>query len=264
MTTPKTSLQGIYPFAPPVGLYEEPYLRGILDAFFVIQGEPTGPYTGPLYESSSATEEYVTPFVQLRRVAPGMTEVQYTFWAVEAGWYWEIVFAVPVTGGMGQVRNSDATSCTAVLIFDTELLYSGAPITVALRVESGRTEWHIERLNELKLYNIWRQNGEERRGVLLPFLTIAGAIELVDGYNTEWLYSSESTELAVTASAGLGKGRCPDYGDTVGGGGSSAAEFDLVTTINGIAPRGGDILVEVSPSLGLQRSAGKLTIVVKS
>jgi len=261
MTTPKTSLQGIYPFAPPVPADEAAYIGGILDLFIIIKGEPTGPYTGMGYESSGA-EEYVTPFVQLRQVSPGMTAVVYTFWAVEGGWYWEIVFSVPLTGGMGQVRNADATDCTATMIFDTELTYKVTPVSLALRVESGRTEWHVERLNELQLYNIWRRRGEERRNVLQAFATITGVLDLIDGYNTEWQYSSETAELSVIADAGLGKGRCPDYGDTVESG-SSEGGLDLVATVNGIAPRGGDIPVETSPSLGLRRATGRLTIVVK-
>lgn len=262
MTTPKPSLQGIYPFTPPVSDADASYCRGILDLFFVIQGDPTGVYGGPVYESSGA-EEYVLPFVHLRQVTPGVSDVTYTFWAVEGSSYWEIVFVVPLTGGMGQVRNSDATDCSAVMIFDTELTYRGAPVSVELRVESGRTEWHTERLEQIELFNIWRQRGVERLNVLIPFTTLSGLIELFNGYNTEWQYSSGNTTLAVTADAGLGKGRCPDYGDTVAGGSSESGLESLVTTINGIAPRGGDIPVETSPSLGLQRAPGRLTIVVK-
>lgn len=235
---------------------------GILDTYFVIQGVPTGVYSGPVYGSSDPDEEYVQPFVQLRRVDPGALTVQYTYWAVSGNRYWEIVFEVPVAGGTGQVRNSDATSCTAVLIFDTELIYRGAPVDVVVWVEPGRTEWHTEQLDSIELFNIWRVSGVEDDSVRLAVAYFAGAVELIDGYNTEWAFSSESKELAVTVGAGLGKGRCPDYGDTVGGGGSSAPEVDYVTTVNGIAPKGGDIPVEVSPSLGLQRSAGKLTIMV--
>ena len=235
---------------------------GLLDTFFIIQGTPTGVYTGPVYDPL-APELYITPVVQLRRVTPGPLTVQYLFWAIEAGYYWEVIFEVPVIGGMGQVRNSDATDCTAVLIFDTELIYRGLPVDVLIRMEPGRSEWHLERVLDLTFYNIWRQYGVEQPANLLVVLTTAGAIELIDGYNTEWAYSSENSELAVTASPGLGKGRCPDYGDTVAGGGSSDAGFDLVTTINGIAPKGGDIPVEVSPSLGLQRATGKLTVTVR-
>jgi len=236
---------------------------GILDTYFVIQGAPTGVYTGGGGSSLGVSDD--EPFIDLCEILPISGYNRYTFRAVYGDRYWLLVFDIPLTGGMGRVYNSDPTDCLGVIIFDTELLYSGGPVTLAARMEPGRAEWHTEQLDALSLYNISRCHGVEDTALEILAVTFAGAILLEDGYNTEWTFTDADTELALTAAAGIGQGRCPDFGDTVPCGGSSESGApDLVSTINGIAPKGGDIPIDVSNSLGIRRSPGLIEIVVKS
>lgn len=235
--------------------------RGVLDVWFVIQGAPTGVL--PALASSVSGE--TQPYIDLLSVTPTVDHNHYVYWAVWGTWYWEILFDVPWIGGMGQVYNDDATNCLGVLIFDTEILYRGAAMDLVARVEPARTEWHTEQVNSIAFLNIWRQNGVEDPNIQLPLAMPTDVIELVDGYNTELAFDDLVSALSIMAAPGIGRGRCSDYGDTVGGGGGSSVTVpDFISTVNGLAPQMGDIPIEVSASLGVKRQTGLIQIVLKS
>ena len=261
MTTRHVSAQIPYPFEEPAVVGTRAILAGILDAYFFIQGAPTGTDPG----------DRAYPYVKLVNIAPIGLIYRYTFEAVADGELWTLWFDLPTTGGMGQVQNSDGTDCTAVLIFDTALLYSGPGQAMAEYIEPGRTEWHNERLLLLQTFNIARNNGVENDSILIPVVDYAGGtIRVADGYNTE--ISFNGTDLVWLAGTGLGKGRAPAFGNTGAGSSSGSSSSttpgpqlqDYVSVVNGIRPQSGDIPVEVSPSLGIRREVGRLEIQVKA
>ena len=270
MTTRPISMQGLYPFAPPVMPSNVPIIAGLKDAYFVIQGPPTGALPGSPWGSSSSDSSgspLYYPAVGLVRVEPGVPTSRYIFWAIQGNLYWLIYFDVPNLGGTGQVRNTDATNVDAVLLFDTEELYVGPDKDVWEVIEPGRTQWHLERVTAIRFYNIWRDGlSNEQPEVLIPvqFLPdVSNIIRLEDGYNTTVVYDEDERQVAISVGVGDGKGNAPDYGQTAGSSASPESE-QFVTIINGITPVNGDIPVETSPSLGIRRQQGRIEIIVKA
>lgn len=263
MTTRHVSAQTPYPFEEPAAFATRSILAGILDAYFVIQGNPTGVSGG----------DRAYPYIKLVDISPAGADYRWTFEAVADGNLWDIWFDLPTSGGLGQVSNGDSTDCACVLIFDTGLLYSGAGETMDDYIEPSRTEWHTEQLEQVSFLNIKRCNGNENAGILIPVAAYAGGtIKFENGYNTLVSFDEETAELTIEAGTELGKGRDPGFGsvdETTSSSASSAASsegsnlFDYVSVINGIRPVNGDIPVDVSNSLGLQRENGRLQIVVR-
>ena len=169
MTTRHASAQAPYPFEEPAAFATREILAGILDAYFVIQGDPTGTDAG----------DRVYPYVKFVGISPPLLSPwlgpvrRYIFEAVADGNLWTVWFDLPTTGGMGQVANGDATDCQAVLIFDTDLLscpppplghpYSGVGIVMAEYIEPSRTEWHTEQLEELITDDLKYRNQQLKR-----------------------------------------------------------------------------------------------------
>lgn len=260
MTTRHNSAQIAYPFEEPASVGTRAVLAGILDAYFHIQGAPTG----------AIVPDRAYPYIKLVSVTPGAGVYRYAFEAVADELVWELTFDIPTAGGMGQVSNNDATSCAAVLIFDTALLYTGPTLALAEYIEPSRAEWHTEQVEALQVYNIGRCAGVEQEGLLLPVATyVGGVVALADGFNTALDYAEDTGILGIAAGSGLGAGEAPGFGDTAGGSSSGCGSnapvlTDYVSVINGIAPVNGDIPIAVSPSLGINRQTGQLEIVVKN
>jgi hypothetical protein len=263
MTTRHVSAQVPYPFEEPAAFGSRAILAGILDAYFFIQGDPTGVHGG----------DRAYPYVKLIDISPAGPDYRWSFEAVADGNLWEIWFDLPTSGGMGQVFNGDSTDCTCVLIFDTNLLYSGAGTAMDDFIEPSRTEWHTEKLEEICFQNIKRINGNENFGILIPVVSYAGGtIRMEDGYNTELSYDEDNENIVIVAGTELGRGRDPGFGDveeSVSSGSSAPSSSggpslqDYVSVVNGVRPQNGDIPVEVSPSLGIRRETGRLEIVVR-
>jgi hypothetical protein len=272
MTTRHVSAQNDYPFyMVPDAL--RPLAQGILDVYFVIQGPESGFMTGTSSSSSEEAEEPPELLEQVRLVQYDNlgTTTRFTFWAISGNRYWVITFTVPHTGGdIGQVSNDDVSDCRAVLIYNADFitLASGTDI---LQVEPGRAQFHVEQVNTLEFYNIWRCNGvetpESSNEVLKLGASSSGPMELalVNGYNTVVSYESS---LEIAGGTGLGLGIVPDIGNTAPGCSSSGEEDleleDVVTTINGILPEAGNIPLQVSRSVGKQRSPGRLELLIRN
>lgn len=273
MTTRHVSAQNDYPFYPvPDAL--KPVAKGILDVYFVIQGDETGniPHDSSS-DSSSHQGELPDSRVQrvyLRRYEDLGATTRYIFRAVHGDRYWDVTFTVPNTGGdLGQVSNDDGSACRAVLIYNSDfIMHATADIT--LMVEPGRAQFHTEQVDTLGFYNIWRCAGAEDSESSIEVLTLGSSgedmsLNMIDGHNTVLTYESS---LEIIGGVGLGKGITPDAGNTAPECQSSSEEEinleDVVTTINGLVPENGDIPIQVIGSIGLQRSVGRLELLIRN
>jgi hypothetical protein len=285
MTTRHVSSRGDYPFVSPLPLATQPEADGILDLYFVIQGDPTFllPPASSLSSSSTEPGEFHEDFVQtiLFEYEIVATDTIYTFHAVFNEKVYVVTFTVPHAGGIGRVSNDDGSDVDAVLIFDADFIIKvGMANPLGAIVEPARTQWHIEKLKTLSFFNIKRCNGEEDQSILVPVIpsqtssssmgSSAGPfdtlnLKLRDGYNVEVAYDPDSG-LSFLGGDALGKGNAPDFGNTVDCESSSSAEAieDGITTVNGVIPVAGNIPINVSPSLGKQTQPGKIEIIVKS
>jgi hypothetical protein len=274
MTTRHVSAQNDYPFHP-VSDALRPVAKGILDVYFVIQGAYQTFSTDTSSAEESSSEELVAPdlaqLVRLIHYEDLGTTTRYTFRAEEGLRYWLITFTVPNTGNdIGQVSNDDGSECRAVLIYNSDLVMQ-ATASVNLLVEPGRAQFHTEQVDSLNFFNIWRCNGEESSDSSLEVLSLPGdssgemSLELINGYNTEWTYDDS---LEVVGGVGLGLGVVPDAGNTAPGCSSSAEDpldlTNVVATINGILPTDGNIPIQVSRSIGKQRSAGRIELIIRN
>jgi hypothetical protein len=275
MTTRHVSAENAYPFVPPV---VSAVADGILDLYFVVQGEPTSLASS----SSSSASGSPTPSQDLIEVrlaeysaVPGFTT--YRFEARFNERIYSVVFVVPHTGGTGQVTNTDLTQVKAVLIFNTDKVIKTGSGMLSLEVEPSRAQWHVEDVQSIEFLNITRIAGVEDPDTLVPIRTFNSSedIELQDGYNTEVSFDGQ-TELSLFGGLGLGKGLAPGLGETsisssstsssstsqssMSSGPVPPAQVDAVSTVNGFIPVGGDIAVTVSPALSIQRSTGLLEI----
>jgi len=267
MTTRHVSAQNDYPFHPvPESLRD--VAKGVLDVYFVIQGDPTSVWEGG--SSSSSEEEQIELYqkIALIRYEQMGSVTKYTFRANYDIRFWDITFSVPNTGGeLGQVTNDDGSDCRAVLVYNSDFIMQ-ATADICLWVEPGRSQFYTEQVDSISFFNIWRCNGVEDSSSSIEVMSLDPAsmsLNIVDGYNTEVAYDSS---LEITGGTGLGKGIIPDAGNT----GpecqsSSAAEVeleDVVTVVNGIVPDSGNIPVRVVGAIGLQRSEGKLEILIRN
>jgi len=275
MTTRHVSAHNDYPFIPPLSLAAATATGGLLDAFFVIQGDPSF----SLAEGSSEAEssgpycsDEILHQVRLVSYALSGTNTVFTFQAKEGLRVWVLTFTVPNVldpGKTGQVSNDDSTDCRAVLIFDSSKVAAGSGF-VDIELEQARTQWHTEQVAEITLMNIFRCDGVENSSSFVPAAVFGGAgssdliIPWEDGYNCEVAFESDAG-LRFLAGVGIGKGTSPDFGDTTSSCGSSegVTETGFVSTINGFVPVNGDIPVTVSNGLGKQKARGKLQLVTR-
>jgi hypothetical protein len=146
-----------------------------------------------------------------------------------------------------------------------------ATASIDLLVEPGRAQFHTEQVDSLSFFNIWRCNGEESSESSIEVLALGTSsaeemsLELIDGYNTS-LNFDES--LSIVGGVGLGQGIAPDLGNTGPACSSLSEEVldldDVVTTINGILPEAGDIPIGVVGSIGVQRSEGRIELIIRN
>lgn len=295
MTTRKISENTIYPFVPVPYSAGQEMTSGILDVYFVIQGRPDGLRTDD--SSSSAVEDHTTPLratVHLVSVLPMpviLPTVTYLFFEAELyGSLWTIVFCVPNQGNTAPANQAittavnigpvtigttdyPGTEATGVLVYDAGRIWNTTALVGRQQVEPGRVHWHTEIVKSLTFQNIERCRGVENPAVVndvfstrQPSASSIADISLSfeDGYNVVVACSSSSLEFI--GGVGLGKGIAPDFGNT-GSSCSSGQEIDylkdVVTTINGIVPVSGNIPLQTSPLIGLQRTTGRIELVVK-
>jgi hypothetical protein len=276
MTTRHVSAENAYPFVPPVLVTAA---DGILDLYFVIQGEPTSYASSSSSSASGAPAASHADFLQVSLVSyvAGAGTTTYTFEALFNARIYEIVFVVPHTGGTGQVSNTDATAVSAVMIFNTDKIIKAGSSSVQLEVEPSRAQWHVEDIQSIEFLNIAREAGVEDPTTLIPVRSFSSSddIEFEDGYNTEVGFDG-GTELSFIGGLALGKGLAPGFGETTSSASSTSgssesqssissgaippAQVDAVSTVNGFIPVSGRIAVTVSQSLAIQRSVGLLEI----
>lgn len=268
MTTRHVSAQNDYPFHP-VSDALRPAALGILDVYFVIQGRETGTISEESSSSDQECDQALRQTVHLIAYVVSGSVTKYTFRAFHDNRYWDVTFSVPNAGGeIGQVNNDDGSECRAVLIYNSDLIMQATAGT-SLQVEPGRAQFHTEQVDSISFFNIWRCNGAEDPASSLSVLEIGSSAEMsldmVDGYNTQLAYESS---LEIIGGVGLGKGIIPDAGGTSPEcQTSSEAETeleDVVTTVNGLLPNNGNIPVRVVGSIGLQRSPGRLELLIRN
>ena len=162
MTTRHVSAENDYPFVPVLDTGDAAAVGGILDLYFVVQGQPTGFEEGS--SSSSGEEEELERVHEIHLVSYSVSGpvTTYTFEAQENNEIWEITFDVPNTAAdTGQVYNTDSTSCRAVLVFNSDTVVDAGSASVHIKVEPARAQWHTESVDSLNFLNIYRCNGVE-------------------------------------------------------------------------------------------------------
>jgi len=168
MTTRHVSAENDYPFQGVLSDPDAAAVAGILDLYFIIQGSATGSGTTESSSSSSSAAP-VVPLIQLSSYTVGGSETEFMFDAVSGSNIWEIAFSVPNTGAsLGQVYNDDATSCHAVLIFNSDKIATSGGGSTSIPVEPGRAQWHVEQVDDLSFFNIDRCNGVENEDSSWP------------------------------------------------------------------------------------------------
>lgn len=256
MTTRRVSADTVYPFVPPSA---EPAIAGILDIYLVVQGP------GDTGSSSSSGPDRVDLVGYDADTVPGTTT--FLFQACSGARTWSIGFDVPRgLGGTGSITNNAGTECYGVLVFDAEKVLASGAAPASAEVEPGRTQWYVEQVDSIAFYNTWRCAGIESGSSSMAEASYGAdmTINFEDGYNCTVQCSSGSLEF--TAGVGLGKGIAPDYGDTASECSSAQAlDYlrDVVTTINGIAPVDGNIPIRTSPLIGIQRSTGRIELIIR-
>jgi len=274
MTTRHLSVDGVYPF---IGIDNEPAIEGIKDVYFVLQGDPT------VAMDPNDTDTRV----RLIQVQDLGSSTQYTFQAVRDTRRWIVTFIVPHNVGTGQVVNEPGPKTKAVLIFNSDQIYQGGGVlNVDIVVEPSRAQWHVSKVQSMSFYNICRENGVEDTSDLIPVLILTDpepygdplVIPLEDGFNSEVTYDPDINELTILVDQGIGKGPCPDFGDTVcadgiaGSSGSSGGSSEepivpdqenVVSVINGLVPVDGNLDIQVSRSLSINTAVGLVEIIAK-
>jgi len=273
MSTRHVSAQQDYPFVPTLSAANATITSGILDVFFVVQGD-----ADVLMPSSSAAPAVSTgraPTVHLISYSAGATTTELVFEAMNSsGQSWFITFDVPNQVGtvsdIGSVSSSGPGDATGVLVFSSADIINAGSGTCYIQVEPCRAQWYTEHVQSLSFLNSPACADDPEEEILTLSVGGESSMDWADGYNAAVSYSSDVLTLSVGVGNGLGftdegdisyEDPCPvDYGD---GSSSSSYSAEPVFTINGLLPTNGDIDVDTSAALGLQRSEGKLEILVR-
>lgn len=268
MTTRHVSGEVDYPFVPELPSFERAISSGILDVYFVIQGDPS--FVTTTSSSSSAPASSSVPdegceepakTVHLISLTASGADTIFTFHAVEGNKTWVITFTVPnINADTGQVDNDDSTDVRGVFIYNSGNIPTGSS-EVNMEVEPTRVQWHTEIVDSITFKNIARCNSVEDSDTLITVHAIADddPLNVEDGYNTEVSY--EDGILSFNAEQGIGKGEAPDLGNSEGCSEEDPTESQVITTINGISPINGNISINVSNRFGKQRTRGRLEII---
>ena len=267
MTTRHVSGEVDYPFVPPLPDFERAISAGILDVYFVIQGEPSFVTTSGSSSAAPASSsvpdegcEEPAKTVHLISSAVAGTDTIFTFHAVEGNKTWVITFTVPnINADIGQVDNDDLTDVKGVFIYNSSKI-PASTTDLYIEVEPTRVQWHTEIVDLITFKNIKRCNGIEDSDTLITAHSIddGDSLNIEDGYNTEVSY--EDGILSFNAEEGIGKGVAPNLGNS-GDCTEEEADDQVITTINGISPVDGNIPVNVSNLFGKQRTRGRLEII---
>jgi hypothetical protein len=272
MSTRHVSAQQDYPFIPTLSEADAAITAGILDVFFVIQGDAD--VSASASSTALAPDPGRAPTTHLISYNAGALTTEFVFEATNSsGQSWFITFDVPNQVGtasdLGSVSQSGSGDCTGVLIFSSADIIDAGSASCYLQVEPCRSQWYTEHIRSLSFINSPDCSLESDEEVIELALGGASSLAWVDGYNTSVSYSSDVLALAVGIGNGLGhtdEGLL-SYTDLCeveyGINSSSSYSASPVFTINGLVPVNGDIDVDTSAALGLQRSEGKLEILVR-
>jgi len=270
MSTRHVSAQQDYPFVPVLSDADSDIVSGILDVFFVVQGDPDT----MLPASSTSEDNSVAPTVHLISYNAGASTTELVFEAVSSlGHVWYMTFDVPNQVGtasdLGSVYNTDPGDSTGVLIFSSSDIIDAGSGSCYIKVEPCRTQWHIERVKSLSFLNSPECAGDLNDEEIL-YLSVGGesSLDWANGYNTNISFSSNTLTISAGVGNGLGhtdEGNLPydELCDVPYFGSSSSSEAGPIYTVNGLIPTNGDIPVDTSAALGLQRSEGRLEILVR-
>jgi hypothetical protein len=251
------SSQGDYPFVPILSGDIKTFAASILDIYIVIQGEPTDTTTPVDY-----------PITYLMSATEASNEVTLNFRSIYInGDYWDYTFILPDVTIKGDIITVGSLGgyVSGVLSYKTPISTSLFPINTPLEIESARVQWHIEFIEAIVFQNITRCNSVEDTDTLIDILNIqdlpTDVIKFKDGYNC--VVSYEDNNLTFTASQGIGKGKMPNLGNT----NPEMCEEptinslpDGVYVINGLLPVNGDIPLEVSSALYIDKEPGSIKI----
>jgi hypothetical protein len=263
VSTRHLSARGWYPFIEPniepkfsiVGL--DLIAFNVLDISIIINGVHSGTVAPIPYPKTAL----------IGVVNTGTPTKQLTFRSTFTdGRYWQYSISIPVLNTPVYPIINAAAKVRAVYIHqDIWTSPIGPGDVFELEVEPSRVQWYVESVGDLAFKNITRCNSVEDVDTLYTVLDtslLAGdPIQMADGYNTTVTY--ENGELHFQSGAGLGLGRMPNLGNTDVG---SCPEPDItsvldsVLTINGLLPVSGDIPLQVSQSLYIDKEQGQITI----
>lgn len=258
MSTRHISAEGDYPFVPPLTGSIQDLAKGLLDMYIVIQGSPSG--SGPAIDYPTTTLQSA--------VASGAGCILTFRSTFTDGSYWEYTFTVTDFSIDGTIEQLSPVGgdVTGMLVYTaTRLSEVTYPVNTVSEIEPARVQWHVESTAEILFQNITRCNSVEDEDTLVDVLNTNelgdDVIRIEDGYNTK--VSLVEGSLVFEGGAGLGKGRMPDLGNTDTGvcpEPALDAVVEGVLTINGLLPENGNIALEVSKELYLERTPGRILV----
>jgi len=268
MPSRKISSQTAYPFIPNLTPAEELLAKGIVDIYLVIQGAPDTASSLPSLSGSSSFIQEV--FLVSYSAGAGVTT--YTFKAFQNTDTWILSFDVPNTPGqIGEVTYTGPGDSHGVLVFNSDEVPTSGVGNISMEVEPARTQWHTEAVSSVSFYNIARCNSVEDFSKLRLIGAASSSspqgdvLSFSDGYNA--VVSRQGDVITLTGVPAGGLGRAPTLGDTPGectASSSSPLPLSVVSTINGITPVGGDIVLEVAGGLGVGRGPAVINVIVQA
>ena len=208
MSSRKQSAEILYPFIPASDNYRD-FVKGILDAFFVVSDMGSLPVTGT--PPPGAHPEYYTMLQQLDITA---TQVIFTFRITTPEHKLIRTFTVPLFGGIMRVNSNESPLCWVLV--NAERLYA-LPGTYSIEavLEPARTVYQLDKVNSIRLVNEYRDYDPRTRLESIknnPDKTIFyttdpdSVLSLVDGHNCSLEYDEEQGILYINGGPGLGKG----------------------------------------------------------
>lgn len=237
MITRKLSLNDEYPFTP--GAYS---LRFIRDLKFTLRGAPSYPVS--LYPAYAFTER--TVYLSAFNITT--TGGYLVFNAECPEGLWSILLTFLKAPGTQVVR---ATNGIMVMVLETDQLPAPSSSFGQRRlVEPSRVTWLPRDLNTVGFTNedvaVTSFTGAAGADVVLP---------LASGYNMQLGIQTDTVVLQAGARFGAGWVPASDV---------SAGTLPGLRMVNGILPVSGDIAVEVSSDLSLEKDAATGTLTIRA
>lgn len=297
MSTRHVSAENDYPFVPALGEDDQIAVGGILDVYFVIQGDAGSDSSS---DSSSQAKGNQAIFLESWTYTPGLVgglpsntapgEAIFLFRAYEDDRVWDISFTVPMPSSVpvtspspaaltyvqapsvGRVFQGIGTGCSGVLLFNSDMILtnhrrtgSAASAVVSVQVEPARAQWHTEQVSSIALFNTYRCGDTEDFADETLVADVSSSLDLADGYNCE--LSVEEGVVQITALREAGLGLAPELAGNADACALSEADVgfsrETISVVNGVVPTAGNIVVEVSKGFGKRRTVGKLELIIR-